>query len=194
MGLYYRRSVSHKQMVRKPHDLCWQLSAPQSLLIFPSSSPNRMCWKTRRSKAKQQMSTVFNIQKRPLARSPVLVVSRWMCFSGLGILYRSTTALHSKQSVSKDISCHPVHSRGFCQPVCVFVCVCQSATPVYLNRMNGTLVPAGRQIMRQQLHCWHQMPLFNKRYRQSADPTSSTLTHGFSTLRMPCSCNNRWTS
>lgn len=33
-----------------------------------------------------------------------------------------------------------------------------------------SLVLAGWQIMRQRLHCWHQMTLFNKRYRQSADP------------------------
>lgn len=45
-----------------------------------------------------------------------------------------------KQSVSKDISCHPAHSRGFYPSVCwhLWTGTCQSATLVYLNRMNGT--------------------------------------------------------
>ena len=177
-------------MARKPHDWCWQLSATQSLLFSPSSSPIPMHWKTRQSKEKQQMSHSFWYPEPSTGWSPVL----GMLFGGECVLVESAlwmgrvqNASRGKQLVSKDISRHPVHSRWFYQSVCVCVDIhmqARASLPLqyiwigwmaYWLCISLSSVQAGRQIMRQQPHCWHQMTLFNKRYRQSADLASFSL-------------------
>lgn len=173
-----------KQMVRKPHDLCWQLSAIQSLLPLLITRP--MCWKTRRSKEKQQMSHSFWYPEPSTGWSPVLV----MLFRGECVLVRSafwTGGLQNELPVNSRYQKTSAVTRPTPEDsTSLFVCVdihaqARASLPlryIWIEWMAYWLwacVLASRQIMRQRLHCWHQMTLFNKRYRQSADPTSSAL-------------------
>lgn len=173
-----------KQMVRKPHDLCWQLSAIQSLLPLLITRP--MCWKTRRSKEKQQMSHSFWYPEPSTGWSPVLV----MLFRGECVLVRSafwTGGLQNEPPVNSRYQKTSAVTRPTPEDsTSLFVCVdihaqARASLPlryIWIEWMAYWLwacVLASRQIMRQRLHCWHQMTLFNKRYRQSADPTSSAL-------------------
>lgn len=171
-------------MVRKPHDLCWQLSAIQSLLPLLITRP--MCWKTRRSKEKQQMSHSFWYPEPSTGWSPVLV----MLFRGECVLVRSafwTGGLQNEPPVNSRYQKTSAVTRPTPEDsTSLFVCVdihaqARASLPlryIWIEWMAYWLwacVLASRQIMRQRLHCWHQMTLFNKRYRQSADPTSSAL-------------------
>lgn len=58
-------------------------------------------------------------------------------------------------------------------PVCHFIV--SELNDIYWLCISWSFILAGRQIMRQQLHCCHQITQFNKRYMQSADPVSSIV-------------------
>lgn len=210
MSSCYRESVRlwlSKQMVRKPHDLCWQLSAIQSVFILPLLITHPMCWTTRRSKEKQQMSHSFWYPEPSTGWSPVLVMLFW----GEWILVDSAFWIGGLQNKSpvNSIKRHQLSPSPLQMilPVCLCVCIdihaqaCASlplqyiwiAWMAYWLCISGSFVLAGRQIMRPRLHCWHQMTLFNKRYRQSADPTSSVCIWSITVFQHPlcCTCRGR---
>lgn len=134
-----------KQMVRKPHELCWQLSAVQSILILPLLITHPMCWTTRRSKEKQQMPHSFWYPEPSTGLSPVLVMLFW----GEWILVDSAFLIGGLQVPSKQYQ----KTSAAAQPTpedstSLFVCLCWHSRTgmclpllyIWLNRMNGILV------------------------------------------------------
>lgn len=124
------------------------------------------------------------------------VVSRRMLSGGLSSLEGRTT-----HWLSKDISCHSAHSRGFYQSVCVdpmhsHVPVCHFS--IWIGWMvrglciGVSLVLAGRQIMRQQLHCWHQISIKDKGSQQIPLPPLCNIPHCFTCMDRKTWASLQW--
>lgn len=135
----------------------------------PPSSPLHVLKDQTGQKKSNRCPMCFNIQNCPLAGHLFwrccfeVNAFQWTQHSGWAGLQNQSPG---KQSVSKDISCHPAHSRGFYQSVCAFVLtftrrhvpVCHSCISEQ-DEWHIGLVLADGHIMRQRLHCWHQMTL-----------------------------------
>ena len=160
--------------LKNPHDLCWQLSEPPHL----PPSPLVTCAETvDGQKEKRQMS-------HRAVRCPSTCFW-WCCLEVRGFSVdsafwtggrlRCSPVNNQYQKMPAVIQLTPEASTSLCVSVCARLPFQDKWIGWMAHGFCASAALAGRQIMRQQLHCWHQVTLLNKRYRQSADPTSSSL-------------------